>query len=171
MEYFKFLYSSPPSIKINLLSNNHKSYKYITKDNEIKEYPENKDENLIENKNESIEGTVKEESKEKKQEIDSHSSKDMKTLREKIVYTSEQSKNNDYKEVINDNKEEKKEEIKDKSKAENNDENKEEFKEEINDKINNNNSSSPKRLIMPASTEKRTFSLSNLASSLVSATS
>ena len=27
----------------------------------------------------------------------------MKTLREKIVYTSEQSKNNDYKEVINDN--------------------------------------------------------------------
>ena len=39
MEYFKFLYSSSPSIKIMLSSNNHKSYKYITKDNEIKEYP------------------------------------------------------------------------------------------------------------------------------------
>ena len=51
---------------------------------------------------------MKEESKEKKQEVDSHSSKDKKTLREKIVYTSEQSKNNDYKEVINDNKKEKK---------------------------------------------------------------
>ena len=113
----------------------------------IENKPENKDENLIENKNESIEGKVKEESKEKKQEIDSHSSKDMKTLREKIVYTSEQSKNNDYKEVINDNKEEKKEEIKDKSKAENNDENKEEFKEEINDKINNNNSTEKKEEI------------------------
>ena len=39
MEYFKFLYSSPPSLKINLTSNGHKSYKYITKDNKINEYP------------------------------------------------------------------------------------------------------------------------------------
>ena len=39
MEYFKFLYSSPPSLKINLTSNGHKTYKYITKDNEINEYP------------------------------------------------------------------------------------------------------------------------------------
>ena len=39
MEYFKFLYSSSPSIKIILSPNNHKLYKYITKDNEIKEYP------------------------------------------------------------------------------------------------------------------------------------
>ena len=39
MEYLKFFYSSPPSIEINLKSNGHKSYKYITKDNKIIEYP------------------------------------------------------------------------------------------------------------------------------------
>ena len=39
MEYFKFLYSSPPSLIINLTSNGHKSYKYITKENNINEYP------------------------------------------------------------------------------------------------------------------------------------
>ena len=39
MEYFKFLYSSSPSLKINLSPNIHKSYKHITKDNEVKEYP------------------------------------------------------------------------------------------------------------------------------------
>ena len=39
MEYFKFLYSSPPSLQINLTSNGHKSYKYITKEKNINEYP------------------------------------------------------------------------------------------------------------------------------------
>ena len=39
MEYLKFFYSSPPWIEINLKSNGHKSYKYITKDNKIIEYP------------------------------------------------------------------------------------------------------------------------------------
>ena len=39
MEYFKFLYSSSPSLKINLASNGHKPYKYISKDNNINEYP------------------------------------------------------------------------------------------------------------------------------------
>ena len=39
MEYFKFLYSTSPSLKINLTSNGHKTYKYITKDNNTNEYP------------------------------------------------------------------------------------------------------------------------------------
>ena len=38
MEYLKFLYSSPPSSVINIDPKKHKSYKYITKDNKIKEY-------------------------------------------------------------------------------------------------------------------------------------
>ena len=39
MEYFKFLYKSPPSLEINLTPQKHKLFKYITKDNKIKEYP------------------------------------------------------------------------------------------------------------------------------------
>ena len=38
MEYLKFLYSSPPSLEINLDPKKHNSFKYITKDNKIKEY-------------------------------------------------------------------------------------------------------------------------------------
>jgi len=39
MEYFKFLYKTQPSIEINLTSKKHNSFKHITKDNKIKEYP------------------------------------------------------------------------------------------------------------------------------------
>ena len=39
MEYLKFLYKSPPSLEINLTSKGHNPFKYITKDNKIKEYP------------------------------------------------------------------------------------------------------------------------------------
>ena len=51
MEYFKFLYSTSPSLKINLTSNGHKTYKYITKDNNTNEYPTYYD-------NEKISGNV-----------------------------------------------------------------------------------------------------------------
>ena len=39
MDYFKLLYSTPPSLEINLTSIGHHSFKHITKDNKINEYP------------------------------------------------------------------------------------------------------------------------------------
>ena len=39
MEYLKFLYKPPPSLEINLPTKGHNKFKYVTKDNKIKEYP------------------------------------------------------------------------------------------------------------------------------------
>ena len=39
MEYLKFLYKPPPSLEINLSTKEHNKFKYVTKDNKIKEYP------------------------------------------------------------------------------------------------------------------------------------